>query len=148
MASQGSVEMDFKQMLTVMGAIAVFLLALILLWDWEDEADRKQLALLQEFQVTNGTDGVISVWARRGIDAPPNGSPISIYRDDACGPPECNLQSGITRSWTIDRKSDSAYPPFLVTAWSNETGRILYSEQFTIDQMNEADWQVVVTDRR
>ncbi len=148
MGSSGSVEMDFKQMFIVFGSIAAFLLALILIWDWELAADRKQLALLRDFEVTNETGSTISVWARRGIDPPPRGFSISRYRSADCSPPECDLQSGITRSWTVDTKSDSTYPPFLVTAWSNETELILYTGEFTIEQMEQAGWKLVITDQR
>ncbi len=135
-------------MLIVMGSIAVFLLGLILLWDWEVEADRKQLALLRNLTVSNETGQTISVWARRGIELPLTGSPISIYRPPDCSVPECNIQHGISRTWTFDSRSESAYPPFLVTAWSNETGLILFSEEFPIEEMERAGWEVVVTDRR
>lgn len=148
MASGGAVETDFRQMLIVMGVIAVFLLSLILLWDWEDEANRKRLALQQTFEVTNTTDETVSVWVRRGTDPPVLGSPISIFRSADCGPPECGLARGVARSWTIDRRSDSDYPPFLVAAWSDETERILYSVEFTMAEMEASGWQVAITDQR
>lgn len=148
MGSSGSVEMDFRQMFIVFGSIAVFLLALVLLWDWEAEADRKQLALRENLEITNQAGQTISVWARRGIDAPRPGTSIAPYRPVDCSPPECGLQSGITRSWTFDRKSDSAYPPVLVTAWSADTGRILYSKEFTIDEMEMNSWRVEIVDQR
>ncbi len=148
MRSDQEAESDFRTMLIVMGSFIVFFLGLILLWDWELEADRKQQALLKELGVTNDTGQTVSVWARRGIDPPSSGVPISIFRPAECSPPECGIQHGITRSWTFDQKSDSAYPPFLVTAWSNETGIILYSNEFSIEEIEAADWQLTISDQR
>lgn len=98
MRSDQAIESDFRQMFIVFGSIAAFLLALVLLWDWESEADRKQLALLKEFTVTNATGETVSVWARRGIDPLPLGFSISRHRSADCSPPECDLQDGITRA--------------------------------------------------
>lgn len=49
---------------------------------------------------------------------------------------------------TVDTKSEGAYPPFLVTAWSNETEIILYSGVFTIEQMDAASWRLEISDQR
>lgn len=138
-----------NRQITAAAFIVVGLIGVLAWFSVADEKDLREVEFLEDIEVANRTDEIISVWARRDINPPlPPGFSITRSRPIECLPPECGIRSGKTEFWTISRESNNPEPPFAVTAWSSESGLVLFSAQITLAEMERAKWRVRVIDQR